>query len=367
MAVGCTVSGALIHSGRQAPQWKPPYVELPPPADSKPILDRLGGTETTIWLDHNVLTIAHKGASQLVAITGGIQMPMKKLAGTDISVLVLKMPDWQKAFFSYAFIPVDHPPRGRITFEKWYGTRAPARPKRVTDLTGLMEERTIHSDALSEDRKLTLYLPPMASTTAQTRNLPAFFLADGQSCRAFARVLEPLIEAGRVRPCEIVGVHSAQSTPGSDEDRRAEEYLTGYKQDVFDKHMRFFASEVPAYVYREFSISTRPEDHAVIGFSNAGGFAFDAATEHPEVFGCSLPFSPSHGLKRRDKPSTGSLPVFYVAGGELEYFGVGARQCYEDVSRWPGRATLKMYRAGHDPEMWEMAFADYALEVFPIR
>jgi enterochelin esterase-like enzyme len=350
----------------QAAPWKPPYTVLPDPGSRAQIESRLGSRLSAVWLEGDVLTIAHRDDGDRVTVSGGIQLPMQQIPGTNLWAVALKMPAWRKAFLSYTFLSSSLKPGTRLVFEKWYGPEAPPMPIRAAKLHGTIVERTLHSESLDEDRKITVYLPP----SPPAADLPAFFLADGQSCESWAQVLEPLIEQKKVRPCAIVGVHSSMprpdpKNPGQHIDRRAEEYLSGHAPVVFRKHLAFFTGEVMDYVVKEFHVSRRREDHAVAGFSNGGGFAFDAAAQHPEIFAHALPFSASHGLTPRDKKPDGPLPSFHFAGGELEYFGVPTRRFYEEVQKWGAPATLDFYTAGHDPEMWELAFGRIAPSVFP--
>lgn len=51
---------------------------------------------------------------------------------------------------------------------------------------------------------MTVYRPP-----APAGPLPGCVLADGQSARGFAQILEPAILAGAAPPVVLVGVHNA--------------------------------------------------------------------------------------------------------------------------------------------------------------
>jgi hypothetical protein len=308
------LAALVVSGGAQRPAWKKPYEVLPAPASADAFRDKLKGKNTAIWQEGDILTVLHRDAREGISLQGGLQMPMNKIPGTDLWVLQLRMPGWEKAFFSYLFMSTSVPPQGPIKFERWSGAKAPDSPVRATKLQGQIIDRTLHSDSMGVDRKLTIYLPPHAPKSG----LPAFFMADGQACKQFANVLEPLILSGKVRPTAIIGVHSGTARvvdkDHPDWDARSAEYLRGGVPEVFAKHMAFFATEVPPYAVREFGISERAEDRAVVGFSNGGGLAFAAATDHPEVFGHSLPFSPSRVLER-EAAIPSPMPTFHFAAG----------------------------------------------------
>jgi enterochelin esterase-like enzyme len=343
---------------------KLPFEALPPPDRADGLKERLAGKDSAIWIDGDVLNVLHRSGAPGVQLTGGLQMPMKKVADTDLWIVRLKMEGWDKAFFSYAFIPSDKPPVG-IKLEPWYGPNSPKKTETVKDLKGGIVDRTLNSKSLGEERKITVYLPPNAPKSG----LPAFFMADGQGCKSFAGVLEPLILAGKVKPVAIIGIHSGHYKGDRTEpydpkkDMRATEYVPGENPDRFDKHMEFFTREVADYVQKEFGISARREDRAVVGFSNGGAFAAAVAVRMPGFFAHSVPLSA--GIPPTDPKPERAMPVFHFAAGKLETFSFSTTEIHNQVKGWGANATLELYVAGHDPLLWEMAFARYAQVIFP--
>ena len=346
-----------------------PFEVLPPPADPEPFKNRLNGKDTEIWIDGDVLTVLHRHAGEHVQLSGGLQQKMNRIEGTDLWILQLKMPGWEKAFFAYIFLGDEFAQGSRLSakIQTWYGPQAPPRPVRAEELQGKVIERTIHSDSLNEDRLLSIYIPP----NAPDHDLPAFFMADGQGCREYAKMLEPLILSGKVRPSAIVGVYSGEyrgdRAKGYDPklDLRNLEYTPQDDVQRFNNHMELFTREVPAYVAREFHISTRREDRAVFGFSNGGAFSAAAAVRHPEVFSHAMPLS--LGVPPEDPKPAGPLPTFHFAAGKLETFQFATTRTYEKMKEWGANATLDILTSGHDPQMWETAFAMFAPLVFPAR
>jgi hypothetical protein len=46
-------------------------------------------------------------------------------------------------------------------------------------------------------------------------------------------------------------------------------------------------------------------------------------------------------------------------------FSEGAEMYLDRATKWGAHATYYPYVAGHDPEMWDLAFARIAPEIFP--
>lgn len=340
-------------------KYKSPYTLLPPPADANDIVPRLK-EGAAVWLDGDVLCFARKSSASSVQLTGGLQEPMAKVAGTDIWVARYKMQSWETGFVSYGFI--EDGKVGRLDI--WRGQAAPLMPEESRPLKGTVSERTIRSESLGMDRKIAVYLPPNPPKSG----LPAVFLADGSSCKEFAAVLEPLILQGKVRPCAIVGVFSGEyegdrSQPyDSSKDVRAKEYVPGVDLGRFDRHMKFFTQEVGSYVTKEFGISNRREDLAVTGFSNGGAFSAAVAYRMPGFFGCSMPLS--LGVPPTDEVPKDRLPRMFFAAGALESFSFSTKNVFEAVKTAGAVCSYDEFVAGHDYNMWRIAFVRLMAKAF---
>jgi enterochelin esterase-like enzyme len=354
-------------AGQRLSDWKAPFEELPAPADASSLATHLQGAPTAVWQEGDVLTILHKEAAKQIYVTGGIQLPMKRIGESDLWITRLRMSGWDKALISYSFYSTDT--AVIVPHDKgiWRGAKGPEPATEAADLKGTVTERTLFSASLNEDRKLTVYLPP----NAPKKGLPAFFMADGGGCAAFAKVLEPLILSGKMRPVAIVGVHDGgyRGDPRGEfdfnKDYRGKEYVVGMDDERFAKHMAFFAGEVPPYVTREFGISPRREDHVVFGVSNGGGFSTCAALLRPDVFSQAIPMS--HTQLPRPMPATPPPVKLHFVVGTLE-------RSYEQMKATVGAlqakkvdASLTEYVAGHDNLMWKLAFSRLAPTIFPRR
>jgi enterochelin esterase-like enzyme len=312
-----------------------------------------------VWQEGDVLTFLHRSKSKQIVVTGGIQKPLNRIGDSDLWALQLQMNGWEKALVTYVFLDPTAPPGLLKGMTTWRGKDAPAAPKSVDKLEGQIVDRTVKSVNLKEDRNITVYLPP----NAPKKDLPAFYMADGQGCQTFAKILEPLILAGKVKPVAIVGLHSIPRGPKG-EDFRSMDYLPGIEGSRFDQHAKFVVEEVAPLVEKEFGISNKREDRAVFGFSNGGSFSVHLAQRYPSFIGASMPLSV--GFPADEKPN-GLMPRYFFAAGTLESFIRNTQLSYERLTKWGAQAEMTSYVAGHDPSMWQTAFAEFAPKIFPSR
>jgi enterochelin esterase-like enzyme len=325
--------------------------------------------ETRITQDHEVLTFTHRSASAAVQLIGTVQAPLSHIDGTDTWIVQLRRPSWNEAFLSYSIMEDGNAAIGGSGYFR--GERAPEPAPEATSLRGQVLEEWIHSDVLDEDRDVTIYLPPTRS-----RGLPMLLMTDGQSCREFSRVAEPLILAGKVRPFAIIGVHASTNaqragTYDPTKNRRAQEYLPFEDPVIANRHMRFVVEEVIPWATQRFHLAARRRDRAIVGFSNGGAFALYAAISHGELFGNALAFSPTWDGSNRDgsEPSRPTmLPRFHFVAGKLEpNLETTTRVANSRMQAWGASSEIRIYDSGHDMLMWKRALADFLPEVFPLR
>jgi enterochelin esterase-like enzyme len=325
--------------------------------------------ETRITQDHGVLTFTHRSASATVQLIGTAQAPLNHIDGTNIWIVQLRRPSWDEAFLSYSIIEDGKAVAGGSGYFR--GDHAPLLAFEAPSLRGEVRDETIHSSVLGEDRDVTVYLPPTRS-----RGLSMLVMADGQSCREFARVAEPLILAGKVRPFAIIGVHAstnAQLARSYDptKNHRAQEYLPFEDPDGAERHMRFVIEEVLPWATRRFHLVNERGDRAVVGFSNGGAFAVHAAISHGELFADALAFSPTWDGSNRDgsEPTRPTiLPRFHFVAGKLEpNIETTTRRANSRMQAWGASSEIRIYDSGHEMLMWKRALADFLPEVFPPR
>ncbi len=339
-----------------------PYEVLAAPDDAASYFARLGGAPSGVWLEGDVLHMAHVSPEGPVQVTGGLQLPLERVGSSDLWLVRLRWDCWADAFVSYTFIGPGGP--GRPAFDVWRGAEAPELPTRDGTLARV-EQIEMKSEALGETRHMTVALPP-----GEHAELAAIVMADGQAAASWASVLFPLMERGAMRPAAIVGIHSVhyRGEPGAAYDPtldiRAREYIESNDPERFERHLRWVTDEALPLVAERFGVSLRREDLVVAGYSNGGSFAAAAGLRRPDVFGGVLALSV--GVSPEGERPEGELPRIRAAAGALEPAFLRASSHVVDVVRgWGGDATLRTYQAGHDFLMWEMAAAALAPELLP--
>lgn len=260
----------------------------------------LGEQEFTVVREGDHFTAFARVPAETANLCCSLQGPMTRIGETELFAARYRLADLDHAaltFFPPAWF-VNQRQFGSDDAYRWFGPDAPPRPAFVAELRGERFERTLWSEHLQETRRIYVYLPPGYD---RTRQYPALFIADGASAMVLAPMVEGLILDGKIAPIVLVGAGSGQA--GIVEDRsslgiadlRSADYLPGFNGggDRYEQHLRFFTEELVDYTTREFNISTDRSQRAVSGFSNGGSFSVFAALRRPDVFGVSMPLSPS--------------------------------------------------------------------------
>ncbi|MBE9508986.1 MAG: hypothetical protein IMY86_13170 [Chloroflexi bacterium] len=330
------------------------------------LLARSATEGAPVWADDDELTFFYQGEADEVRICCGIQSPMRRIEGTDLWVLTVRVRDLSQAVIGYAFMPYQdgHPVASEDFMDRmqvWRGPEAPPALQRAETLRGQIKEHVIDSESLGEPRGLTVYLPPGHDPT---RRLPVVYAADGESVSWLATVLDPLIADGSVPAVIVVGVHSGGANQTLTEphdpsqDRRAQEYLLGFNRERFEAHERFFIYEVADWAEQNLGVAANREQRAVFGYSNGGAFAVAMGARHPERYGHVIAFSLGRGPAGLGAPAwtADMAPRHYLVAGTLEPF-------LEPTSKWAAKldrlGVEHVYRqrvCGHDVTMWEEEF-----------
>lgn len=353
-----------------AQSWKPPYTNLGIPKDPEPYVKMMRDKQEHILQEGDKLTFLYRSKQDTVQLMSGLQLELKRIPNSDVWIAQAQMEGWDKAFFNYFFADGGYKPGGRVGFTSWSGRNAPKAPIPVEKLAGTLKNFTIKSKAMNEDRAITVYLPPNAGM-----NLPAVYMADGQGAAHYARILEPLILAKKVRPVALIGVHCGDYKGDRSKDYdpqldfRAREYLKIDDKETYAKHVDFFCSEAVEWATKEYGLSPKLEDRAIQGVSNGGAFATTAPVDKPGVFGYAIPFSVAiydhDGFREAIKGKP--LPKFYFASGTLESFIRGTKAAHAMLQAGGHDTTNETYVSGHDMVMWNIAFLKYMQIIFPAR
>ena len=273
---------------------------------------------TPVWLEGDELSFVWEGPAESVELSGGIQLPMSRLGGTDLWTLTVRAPKLERALVSYFFIPMGPAiePVRRFTPRFWRGPLAPAAPDTASVLQGRLVEDTIASRFLPGPRPVTVYLPP---ERAGAPIAAVVYAGDGHAVASLARIVDTMVTSGRLPRMMLVGLH-ADPTPGSPSapDGRTLEYLSGLGDSTrFLAHERFFLEEVMPWAERTWGAPAARERRAAFGFSNSAAFAIDMGLRHPELIGHVLGFSPA-GRRAAVPVAPMPAPAFYLLGGLYE-------------------------------------------------
>jgi predicted esterase len=308
-----------------------------------------------LWRSGDELSFAYEGEAADLEVSGGIQYPMSRVAGTNLWTLTVRVPELDRALLTYFFVPTKDgmPLVRRFDPLHWSGPRAIAEPEEVKTLAGKIVKRTIESKAMSMPRDLVIYEPPAVGDQLLGG---VIYAGDGGAVDSFAKVLEPLIVSGRVPRILLVGMVSSTEDLG-----RAREYLLTLEDDnsTFVKHEQFFVDEVVPAIERDYALPNDAAHRATFGFSNSGAWAIDMALRHPQLIGRVLGFSPAGRKAAFLQPLPAAAPSFYPLGGTLEKpFHDKAVDWSRTFDAQHVTYTLREPVAGHDFAMWKAYFGD---------
>ncbi|MCA9894088.1 MAG: hypothetical protein KC615_13960 [Anaerolineae bacterium] len=345
MFIGTSHTQAALPTSPICPAPGHSWCIVDEPIDPLVALTHLGGRSQAVWSDGNELMFVYKGYAQDVRLQYSLELPLRHIDNTDLWTLTLQIPALRQAVFTYGFM-VDGVFSGH--YDTWRGPDAPAPTPRVEQLQGTIHHIEIFSEALEEERSMTVYLPPQYS---DGRTYPVVYMADGQAAQAVAYYLEAAFLSGDLPLIIVVGVHSGEY--------RAEEYLPGMRQRRFEQHEQFFTQEVRQWVEDNYAVSTQREDRVVFGYSNGGVFAAAMGLRHSDLYAHAFPFSPGLNplriLSERVDPSVD----YFVAAGTLEEgFHRSATEIVEQFSDAGAEVQFRARVSGHDFIMWFELFVE---------
>lgn len=187
------------------------------------------------------------------------------------------------------------------------------------------ETLRIQSAALTEARRINVYLPPEYD---QRRDVvyPVLYMPDGGEQEDFphlARAVDDLIRAGQIRPMLVVGIENTQ--------RRRD--MTGPTEVESDRKIApqvggsaafrtFISNELIPVIHARYRVS---DEDAIIGESLAGLFVVETLFLRPQTFDTYIALDPSlwwnnqqwvRQAQERLQTMTGERPRLYVATGE---------------------------------------------------
>lgn len=313
----------------------------------------------TVWRHGGELTWLTKMIADSVDLSGGVQLPMSRVAGTDYWVVTARIADLDRAVISYLFFPYDRSsPVGR-SFKsiRWAGPLAPPLADTSTTLRGRIVRSELNSRFLEKPRGVSAYLPPEHNHEAIRA---VVYVGDG-AAPALAPVLDTLITAGKLPRIMLIGMDTDVTRYADGRDGRTLEYLYLPTDDStrFLAHQRFVLEEVLPWA-EALGAPKDADKRAVLGFSNSAAFAIETALRRPDVFGRAIALSPA-GRPAAILPGTPlDRPArFYLLGGRLEAsFHRKALQWAAVFRDRSVRYTLREPIAGHDFDVWRAMVPD---------
>ncbi len=274
----------------------------------------LGKEAARLTVDGQFLTFMARSKAPQLFLTGGIQVPLKKVADSEVFVVRLERSNWDEAIVSWAPFDPQNPKVDKMSV--WRGSRAPLLPEVSLAPTRIFrhEMESVH---LGEKRTIHVYIPKKSASS-----LPVIFMADGQATDSYAQILESMIESGTCRPIALVGLEnggyrgSAEAEFDPKLDFRAKEYVESEDPVRFKQHAAWVVNEVLPWVRKTYSLSSKRSDTGLFGFSNGGAWAAAMGIRYGDQFGFALPFSV--GAPPSVKLASSIKTSFYFVAGELE-------------------------------------------------
>lgn len=359
-----SVSALILASVLGLQNYTKPYEVLKLPKTPQEFTKDLPAeNEGRAWLEGDRFKAIFCSKTKYVSIRGAVEEGLTRFPDTHYWGIQVEYRWWPRAIITYAFLP-------QFAFEKdlqfkyLRGDEAPPPPKMAAELKGKLTEKEYIAPWLkTHKRKIHIYSPP-----GNHNEIPFIVMADGQTTADYAKILEPLLDAGKITPVGLIGIESGPYLGGTREyeanrDFRAKEYLRNFDPRTFDAHLVWIIDEIIPMGRKDFGFSSKREETAVYGHSVGGAFAVQAALRYPDKFG--VVFSFSTAVPPEEARITGDMPKFFFASGTLESYSTRVKQSYDFVSKRHAEATSEEYIAGHDPAMWQMAFADAIQKAFP--
>lgn len=333
----------------------------------------LEGNSLALTAKGDTLTLYQRAEGRTPTICCSLQnIQWTDLGDGQTYVARFRLNDLQSGMLRLTGRPLDQP-LGDDAFIEWRGPLAPAEPQIKAEIEGSLTERTLFSPELDETRKLIIYEP--RNGIRRERPLPVVIMADGDALHHHARIIEPLIDAGKIEPVLIVGIVSGQN--GIMEDRsalgwdiRALDYLPvdlpGFPPNRFDAHLAFVTDTLIPWVESEYGALPDRSTRAVTGSSNGGVFALHAGFRRPDIFGHAWPMSIGAGTIETAEPVDTLTARFRISAGYYEAYFLGSSQTSAKALDAAGYVVnTRWYAAGHMNDQWKVALVENLKAVFP--
>ncbi len=324
----------------------------------------MGNLNWRTWQEFDQLVFAYRGRSSQLHLSGAIQTSLTPVEDSDYWVATIRIRDIECAVIRHWLYRHSHGGQDYLpeTLGVWRGKSAPAAPAFAEPLRGSVRETEIYSDLLNTTRRITYYLPP---TYSEERCYPVVYMTDGDQLRdfGFPHVVEPLIDQALIPPLVLVAVHAAPFLPHHD--RRAEEYVLGINDRVYQKHERFFTETARVWAEATLNASRDRKERALMGYSRGAVFAGNTGIRKPDVYGHVMAFSPGAELQI-DRSYVTSARYYLLAGTLEEHFYQATERIYRALETEGIDVALKTRVAGHASTLWVEEFPRALMWMFNV-
>ena len=332
-----------------------------------------------ITLDGQATFRFYAPAARTVALQGlrrSAPLPMTKGADGVWSVTVSGLPP---DIYGYVFdvdgaVALD--PKNRYA-KKWInsesafelpGAKPPAWALQAVP-HGTLHRHTFTSDVAGREYSVQIYTPPGYDPRSATV-YPVVYLLHGygddetawaENGRAHA-IADNLIARGKMKPAIIVMPHGH---PIPFPLTRLDEY---FSQNLVAME-KVVMGELMPFVEREYRVSTKPADRAIVGLSMGGGHSLGIGLPHPELFHWVGAFSAAvpqgnpdttfAGLAQAAKAKQAGPRLLWIAIGKDDFL----LQRNDDFRTWLQQNqvpfTYKLSDGGHEWTVWRAYLEDF--------
>lgn len=345
------------------------------------------------------LKISYTGDADVVQFKmfEGLSQVLKQDSFTGDFMGVLEIPNLNEAIFTYEIVIHKKDSLGHmVEFEPnktliklntndavaigdrflWIGKSRNDSYLENEKLTGSLITKSITSEFLKEERKITVYTPKKVSS-----KIPHIYFTDGSVVNSYAPYIDRLISTNSIKPVKLIGIHSSSSN-------RYKEYVRGSSNnELFRRHQQFFYEEVVKTIEGE--IENWEGDRYLFGFSNGAAFCMHEGINNPgkfeEIIAFStvdyiqnpLSFLSEEDLKRMEeldpeakeeilqylKPiefKFEQYPRFYLGAGRYEESIFKDNLEFLEVMKDNDiKVDFKEFVSGHDNNVWRIEFLEY--------
>jgi enterochelin esterase family protein len=217
----------------------------------------------------------------------------------------------------------------------------------------IVKDVLIHSKNLGYRITYSVYIPPDYRPSS-SHVYPVIYITDGyeylhERMGNMPTILDNLIHKKMIKP--VIAVLVDHREPGNHSNNRRMQELA-----MSEKYLAFFAEELIPKVEKQYSISTDPEERAILGASMGGLSAAYFSFKRPDLFGLAGIQSPAFWFKPEifatcDTPE--NLPVkIFMTSGNIHDTAEGARTMRDILEKNSCTFEYREVNQGHSWGNW---------------